>query len=204
MPLRTKRKADRDLSTDEEASDENNPPKSPRRRKANVYDAVAGRISSNGFVKDLAYGQQEAILAPEEALFKSIKAPERFQEDDFYWADRHLPPDSLPGSDLLEAIHVFASDHYQYTTLDHGYSDTKSLDGSALLALGILLEESARGVLGETGDMAFVEGQPIKNPTVASGNTMDVEQAGGPVTLIKVTASSSRDSSRRTAKRRRL
>ena len=179
---------------------------------------VLGRISSNGFVKDLAYGQEEAILAPEEVLFKSINAPERYQEDDFYWADRHLPPDCLPESDLLEAIHVFASDYYQYTTLDPGHSDAKSLDGSALLALGMLLEESARGILGETGDMAFVEGRPIEKPIAASENTVgsgqegepaisdnvvDLEQERESAISVKVTASSSRDSSRRATKRRR-
>ena len=124
---------------------------------------IVGRVSDNGFVQHQVYGQQEAILAPEEILFKSRNAPERFQEDDFYWADRHLPQDCLPESDLLEAIHVFVSNYYRCTTPNHGHHDTKSLDGSALLALGILLEESARSILGKTGDMAFVEGQPIED-----------------------------------------
>ena len=35
----------------------------------------------------------------------------------------------------------------------------ESLDETALLALGILLEEMAGYVLGETGDLAFVEGE---------------------------------------------
>ena len=33
------------------------------------------------------------------------------------------------------------------------------MDGSALLALGILLEEATEHVLGATGDMVFVEGK---------------------------------------------
>lgn len=37
--------------------------------------------------------------------------------------------------------------------------DFESLDETALLALGILMEEMAGDVLGETGDMAFVEGE---------------------------------------------
>lgn len=34
----------------------------------------------------------------------------------------------------------------------------RSMDDTALLAVGILLEEAADEVLGETGDMVFVEG----------------------------------------------
>lgn len=162
-----------------------------------------GRVNANGFVKDMVYGQQESIVTPEEALFKSDSAPERFEEDDFYWADRHLPPDSLPDADLLEAIHVFTSDYYHNTSSDQEQVDFKSMDGSALLALGILLEESARGVLGETGDLAFVEGQPIKTPTEVMDDGMDLGQESESAPSIKTTGSVSRDSSKRSAKRQR-
>jgi hypothetical protein len=33
----------------------------------------------------------------------------------------------------------------------------KCMDETALIALGILMEETVRGVLGETGDLAFTE-----------------------------------------------
>ena len=39
--------------------------------------------------------------------------------------------------------------------------DFESLDETALLAVGILMEEMAGDVLGETGDMAFVEGEDV-------------------------------------------
>ena len=134
-----------------------------KRRHANVFDAVAGRISTNGFINEAVYGRNLAILTPEEVLFKARNAPERFQEDDFYWADRHLEAGSLPDSDLLKAIHTFASDYYHGTTNDQGRSDAKSMDASALLAIGILLEESAANILGTDGDLAFVEGLAIEN-----------------------------------------
>lgn len=105
------------------------------------------------------YGQTEAVLAPEEVLFRLQSAPERIEEDDLYSADRHLRPGQLPESDLLKVLHTFTADYYDQNTQDRGQSDAKSLDASALLALGILLEESAAAVLGMTGDMAFVEGQ---------------------------------------------
>ena len=36
-----------------------------------------------------------------------------------------------------------------------------SLDGSALIALGILMEEACKEALGETGDLALVEGEEV-------------------------------------------
>ena len=65
----------------------------------------------------------------------------------------------LPDSDLLKAIHTYASDFYSRATVDRGQVDFSSMDESALLALGILLEEAAEHVLGPTGDMVFVEGK---------------------------------------------
>ena len=47
------------------------------------------------------------------------------------------------------------SDFYARATEHGGKYDWKSLDETALLALGILIEEAAVEVLGETGDLAF-------------------------------------------------
>ena len=65
----------------------------------------------------------------------------------------------LPESDLLKAIHAYASDFYGRAVKWKGKVDFESLDETALLAVGILMEEMAREVLGETGDLAFVEGE---------------------------------------------
>ena len=65
----------------------------------------------------------------------------------------------LPESDLLKAIHSYASDFYGRAVKGKGKADFESLDETALLAVGILMEEMAGEVLGETGDMAFVEGE---------------------------------------------
>ena len=69
----------------------------------------------------------------------------------------------LPDSDLLKAIHTYASDFYGRATLNGGLLDFESLDETALLSLGILLEEMAEHVLGDTGDLAFVEGEEIED-----------------------------------------
>ncbi|KAL9034464.1 MAG: hypothetical protein Q9214_007031, partial [Letrouitia sp. 1 TL-2023] len=131
-----------------------------------VYDAVAGRVSSSGFIpKVLKTSRYRDTLSsstlpipPEEVLFRQRNAPERFQEDDIYWANEDLVQ-PLPDSDLLKAIHTYASDFYNLATTTKGLADFSSMDETALIACGILLEEFAVHVLGATGDLAFVEGQ---------------------------------------------
>lgn len=160
---RRKKVFDRSSTIDQEQSaNDSSQVEGWKRRHANVFDAVAGRISTNGFIIESIYGRNIATLTPEEVLFKSRSAPERTQEDDFYRADRNLNSGSLPDSDLLKVIHSFSSDYYHCTTIDQGQSDAKSLDASALLAIGILLEESAVNILGTDGDLAFVEGLTVE------------------------------------------
>ncbi len=94
-------------------------------------------------------------MPPEEALFRRRGAPERFAEDDIYWADRHLRDDQvLPDSDLLKAVHAYASEFYGRRG---GATDFESFDETALIAIGVLLEEWAGDVLGAEGEGAFVE-----------------------------------------------
>ncbi len=94
-------------------------------------------------------------MPPEEALFRRCGAPERFAEDDIYWADRHLREDQvLPDSDLLKAVHAYASEFYGRRG---GATDFESFDETALIAIGVLLEEWAGDVLGAEGEGAFVE-----------------------------------------------
>lgn len=53
------------------------------------------------------------------------------------------------------------------------------MDGSALIALGILLEEMCKEKLGDTGDLAFVEGEEeeyaSKRRETAASNENEVE-----------------------------
>ncbi|KAJ0296572.1 hypothetical protein COL5a_003013 [Colletotrichum fioriniae] len=167
-------------------------------RHASVYDAVAGRIifdtALNAAVRDektphanskppklTRHSINASALAPEEVLFRRKSAPERFAEFDVYMAhDRNLADSgrtSLPDSDLLKSVHTYAS--YFYSALggpkrNLSYQvgarniDERSMDESALIALGILLEEAGRDVLGSKGDMVFTEGLHLpedSNPT---------------------------------------
>ena len=53
--------------------------------------------------------------------------------------------------------------------MDKGQVDFNSMDGSALLGLGILLEEAAEHVLSTAGDMVFVEGKKEGSDDVFQG-----------------------------------
>lgn len=99
-------------------------------------------------------------MPPDEVLFRRLNAPVRYMENDIYFANEDLPANNpLPDSDTLKALHAYTSDFYSYATTNHGRTDWRSMDGTALIALGILLEETAKESLGETGDMVFVEGE---------------------------------------------
>ena len=75
---------------------------------------------------------------------------------------QHLPSQlSLPDSDLLHAIHAYVSDFY--SAVPNGECAMKSMDGTALLAMGILLEEMAAEVMGDTGYLAFLESKSMSS-----------------------------------------
>lgn len=156
----------------EDKQDDYEPSIGRQRRLATVYDAVAGRVSADGFLATAPYpskyrdttSSSTAAVRPEEVLFRRLNAPVRYEENDFYFANESLPPDCpLPSSDMLQAIHAYASDFYDNATMDRGQDDFRSMDETALIAMGILLEEMAQESLGETGDMVLVEGEEISD-----------------------------------------
>ncbi|KAK4033899.1 hypothetical protein C8A01DRAFT_39632 [Parachaetomium inaequale] len=158
--------------------------KRPRGRVANVYDAVAGRITLNGALSDSEtvtsrskrrlsatagrYSSRNPKLAPEEALFRRKNAPVRYAEQDIYWANEDLPESGhrhLPDSNLLRSVHRYASSFYEAAAARLGPRcvvgartiDERSMDETALLAFGILLEEAGREALGKRGDVVFTD-----------------------------------------------
>ncbi|KAI9668263.1 MAG: hypothetical protein M1821_001083 [Bathelium mastoideum] len=120
--------------------------------RVNVRGRITNHISEHGWP-----------LTPEDVLFRSSKAPTRYEEDDIYFQNEKLRPNqSLPDSDLLKTLHAYTSDYYYCSAAneppsDFGRADFCSMDETALLALGILMEEAARQRLGKTGDLALVE-----------------------------------------------
>ncbi|KKZ66637.1 hypothetical protein EMCG_00200 [[Emmonsia] crescens] len=184
------------------------------RRQASVYDAVAGRVSSSGFRpqtlshQTLAPSASSVPVTPEDVLFRRVNAPVRYAENDFYFANERLPFDQrLPDSDMLKAIHTYASDFYANATLDQGHADWQSMDETALIALGILLEETANESLGETGDMVFVEGEEITDPEETFTRCPSTSRGRKRVTVGSSSAISGEELARprknRTKKRRR-
>jgi hypothetical protein len=117
-------------------------------------------------------------LAPEEAYSKRKKAKPRYQEFDRYFAhgtDRLSGTHKeLPDSDMLKSIHAYSSRFYEAKAVERDMEriakgkkprsvrgkrliDERTMNETALLAFGILLEEAGREVLGPKGDMVFVE-----------------------------------------------
>ncbi|RJE21219.1 hypothetical protein PHISCL_06432 [Aspergillus sclerotialis] len=140
------------------------------RRWAKVYDAVAGRVNAKGFIQTAPSSSKYRDTAstsfepsrPDEILFRRRAAPTRYEETDFYYANESLPSDCrLPSSDLLVAIHAYTADFYRHATRNRGRFDYESMDETALIAMGILMEEMAKESLGETGDLVLVEGETI-------------------------------------------
>ncbi|KAK8050626.1 hypothetical protein PG994_012356 [Apiospora phragmitis] len=179
------------LSETENSSGPNIAEKKHKRRKrdANVYDAVAGRVTTTipledasdsdattPYRRDQAGRLRDPTLAPEEVLFRRVKAPIRFAEKDVYHAHEALPGggrEVLPDSDMLKAIHGYASHFYaalgaaargpgaagSRSSSSSSNIDEQSMDETALIAFGILLEEAVRDALGKRGDLVFTEGQ---------------------------------------------
>ncbi|TGO40628.1 hypothetical protein BHYA_0034g00480 [Botrytis hyacinthi] len=148
-----------------------------RTRKPSVYDAVAGRISAAGFIprsvvvsstRDTTSSSLSAV-PPEAVLFRSKNAPTRYAESDIYFANERESPKGLPDSDLLKSLHTYASDFYSRATAEGGSIDWRSMDETALIGLGILMEEASREILGETGDLTFTEGEEFNTNTLGRG-----------------------------------
>lgn len=139
-----------------------------------------GRVTTRGTSIRAHHNTSLKPLSAQEVLYQRTGAPIIYAEksDEFNFAER-VPPGSLPDSDLLKALHSYTSDFYARTPDPRVPSrkkkggqeesfegmqarmkrcrDFKSMDETALLAFGILMEEMMRESLGETGDLAFTE-----------------------------------------------
>ena len=80
----------------------------------------------------------------------------------------------MPDPDLLKTIHAYAADYYGALSRDTKSSaDFRSLDETALLAMGILLEEAAAHHLGNSGDLALVEQAEVDHGLDGDGDVSD-------------------------------
>lgn len=187
-----------------------------------------GRVTLNGALRDAEsgisqsrrrrgslagrYSSRNPRLAPEEVLFRRKHAPVRYAEQDIYWANEDLPGGGLghlPDGDLLRSVHGYASRFYEAAAARLGprgrgavgarIVDERSMDETALLAFGVLLEEACRDALGRTGDLAFTEAS-TKPKAVA--RSMPGLVSGAATSVGEDTASQEEDGRR--AKRRKV
>ncbi|KAJ5633600.1 hypothetical protein N7528_001442 [Penicillium herquei] len=161
------------------------------RRAVTLYDSVAGRVNVNGFNPSNPYASKyrdtqssgARDFRPEEILYrsarsKSSKAAKKNKERESYFAHEKLPADrQLPPSELLTAIHSYSSDFYTQLR-KNGKHNFHSMDESALLAVGILMEELAKEQLGETGDLALTE-EPWTSEDEVEDKDQDQDQDEG-------------------------
>ncbi|KAI1085182.1 hypothetical protein F5B20DRAFT_132847 [Whalleya microplaca] len=171
-----------------------------RKRDANVYDAVAGRVTTTLPLDDGSGHEtpthhnrvrrdrhRDPVLAPDQVLFRRAGAPVRYAEKDIYYAHEGLRDGGrgvLPDSDLLKAVHEYTGHFYAALAARRGARavvdvDERSMDETALLAFGILLEEASREVLGKRGDLVFTEGVEINEDARLGEQQHDNENAGG-------------------------
>lgn len=135
-------------------------------RRITLYDAVAGRAGLNGGF--LTQEQQKSPnvlpLAPEEVLLQRVTVPQEVVTESYDDAASLLSRgNKLPESEMLKSIHMYASDFYASAVEERGTFDSRSIDETGLIAIGILLEEAVKEALGENGDMVFVEPEGLEN-----------------------------------------
>ncbi|KAG9231950.1 hypothetical protein BJ875DRAFT_99803 [Amylocarpus encephaloides] len=171
-------------------------------RQTTVYDAVAGRISTDGFIPKQAVfrptrdtrSSSAVASAPEAILFRRKHAPTRFAEHDIYFAsERDARAIDVPESDLLKALHVYTSDFYSRATTDGGTVDWRSMDETAMIALGILMEEIC--CPGQSSDLALTEAQ------ISNDDLLGLDDSAR---LDRPKTQPSESNKRRLAKRRRI
>lgn len=115
-----------------------------KKRWKTVYDGVAGRLKNHeghrkdNWRDDVDFNRK--LLAPDDYLLRLPNAPE-----DGIPVEYH--PD-LPSSDLLKAVHLYAAEYYKERGNWQGY---RSMDETALIGVGVLLEEYLHDLLGPNG-----------------------------------------------------
>ncbi|EXJ53749.1 uncharacterized protein A1O5_12998 [Cladophialophora psammophila CBS 110553] len=133
-------------------------------QQVTVYDAVAGRAGLNGFLNaEQRVSENVLPIAPEEVLIRRSTIPEHTIYESYDAAGELPGTQKLPESDMLKAIHAYASDFYSRATEEQGTLDFRTLDETALIAFGILLEEAVKEALGQNGDMVFVEPEGLEH-----------------------------------------
>ncbi|KAB2101115.1 hypothetical protein AA0113_g3650 [Alternaria arborescens] len=170
------------MATDNEEPRRQKVKKRPRKRRATVYDAVHRKVARTGLIAHIRDPKaSRKPLRPDEVLFKRKNAPMRYEEDDYYPAHSKLPANQkLPSGDLADVLRTYVSTLWARTKGPRMMQRTwRGMDESALIALSILMEETARGALGETGDLAFTEAAEEDEEQVLARQKQWTQGTGG-------------------------
>ncbi|KAF3171922.1 hypothetical protein TWF225_009029 [Orbilia oligospora] len=139
---------------DEEESKKEETPWNPySHSKANVFTASSSLVT----VTQRSLSQRHSKPAgADEILFHNPMNPGFVLPDSVksILEDEKIMGD-LPDSDLLKAVHRYASEFFDAKGWDGVMA--RSLDESALLAIGVILEEYCREMVGKDGGMVFAE-----------------------------------------------
>ena len=141
------------------------------KRPTTIYDACAGRRTANDFLPEklgISAPSHHTAINPRDLRKGAVRDDDASEPEDtdikVTLRDGELPAfnrNLVPDTDLLEAIHGYISDFYGVEGRDTG-TDWGSLDETALLAMGVLVEEQVRQVLGSEGDMVFTEEEDVE------------------------------------------
>ena len=167
-----------------------------RIRRASVYDVVAGRLGPNGFLTSEQLQSSNLLPSgPEEYLLRRTTIPAGLLNESVAVSDQTLSSsrNALPQADSFNAIHAYVSDFYYARGNDRAKLDYRSLDETALIAMGILLEEAVRESLGDNGDMVFVEPEGLEDGLEES--KMTKHQIKGRVRPTRIPQSASEEDS---------
>jgi len=181
--------AGRVTSTHALQGDQSQPSQRPRKRSRRAADANP-RLRSSQPSRTAVLSPEEVLFRRVNAPTRYAERDIYFANEHLPDGGRSV----LPDSDMLKAFHVYASHFFaeNYGGHDHANPqkptvkaenkpatedkrkvpprravpiDERSMDETALLAFGILLEEASRELLGTTGDLVFTEGMEPENDT---------------------------------------
>jgi len=124
-------------------------------KNPSIYDLAAGKVRRKSRHANYGFGGEVTVPYPPVEFYfdrKRVKTGDEDEDSRLYWR-REVDKHKLPPSDLLWAIHRNASQFFSKKGDDH----LKFMDESALLAVGVLLEETMKQSLGKSGHLAFLE-----------------------------------------------
>ena len=128
-------------------------------KNPSIYDLAAGKVRQPSRHTSFVGIPITKPYPPVEYYFdkKRVKTGDEDEDSRLYWR-RDVEKHTLPSSELLWTVHRHATKFFE----EKGENHMKFMDESALLAIGVLLEETMKQSLGKDGHRAFLEREESK------------------------------------------